>query len=134
MGRRPPLRPFTMKRHNQSLGAWGERVAATYLEAHGYTILARNWRCPQGEIDLVAHGPDGLVLAEVKTRRGLAAGAPEEAITPRKAERLRRLAEVYLAEQGSDEVEVRIDVLAVELDAGGKLLRCEHYINAVAAW
>lgn len=109
-------------------------MAATYLEAHGYTILARNWRCAQGEIDLVAQGPDGLVIAEVKTRRGLVAGTPEEGVTPRKAERLRRLAEAYLAEQGADDVDIRIDVLAVELDAGGKFLRCDHYINAVAAW
>lgn len=125
---------MTGNRHNQALGAWGELVAATYLEAHGYTILARNWRCALGEIDLVAQGPAGLVMAEVKTRRGRSSGAPEEAVTAHKAERLRALAQAYLAEHDLDEVDVRIDVLAVELDAGGKLLRCEHYPNAVAAW
>ncbi len=67
----------------QRLGRWGEGVAATHLEAHGYTILARNWRCAAGEIDLVARDGETLVFVEVKTRRGRAYGAPEEALTPR---------------------------------------------------
>lgn len=123
-----------MSGHRQRLGAWGERVAALHLEAHGYTIVARNWRCPQGEIDLVAQRGAHLALVEVKTRRGQGAGLPEEGITPRKAAQLRRLAEIYLAEQALDEVSVSLDVVAVELDEAGRLLRCEHWPHAVEAW
>ncbi len=70
----------------QRLGASGERRAASWLEARGYRILDRNWRCPSGELDLVAELADELVIVEVKTRRGSAMGAPEEAITPAKRE------------------------------------------------
>jgi len=115
------------------LGAWGERIAATHLEAAGYHIVARNWRCRQGEIDLVARAGKMLVFVEVKTRRGRRMGAPEEAFTPRKARKLIQLAQLYLAEYDLD-VAWRIDLVAVELDKTGKLLRCEHIPNAVLGW
>ncbi len=115
------------------LGAWGERIAATHLEAAGYHIVARNWRCRQGEIDLVARAGKMLVFVEVKTRRGRRMGAPEEALTPRKTRKLIQLAQLYLAEYDLD-VAWRIDLVAVELDKTGKLLRCEHIPNAVLGW
>jgi putative endonuclease len=118
----------------KKLGAWGENVAATRLEADGYRIVARNWRCAQGEIDLIAQAGDGLlVFVEVKTRRGHSMGLPEEALTPHKSRKLIQLAEIYLGDHNLD-VEWRLDLMAVELDQRGKLLRCEHIQDAVLGW
>ncbi len=116
------------------LGNWGESVAATHLESKGYRILHRNWRCARGEIDLVAQAGDVLVFVEVKTRRGRKSGTPEEGVTPRKARRLLDLGQYYLYENDLDDVEWRVDIVAVELDGRGKLLRCEHIPNAVLGW
>jgi putative endonuclease len=115
------------------LGAWGESVAAHHLEAEGYRIVARNWRCTQGEIDLIAQAGEELAFVEVKTRRGKEMGSPEEALTPAKQKKLMTLAQIYVAEHDLD-VDWRIDLVAVELDKGGKLLRCEHIPNAVLGW
>lgn len=118
----------------QKLGRWGERVAATHLEAQGMRILERNWRCARGEIDLVAQHDDVLIFVEVKTRRGRALGLPEEALTPAKAARLVLLGEAYLAEHELVGISWRVDLVAVELDPSGKLLRCEHIPNATPGW
>ncbi len=118
----------------QRLGRWGEGVAATHLEAHGYVIVARNWRCAAGEIDLVARDGETLVFVEVKTRRGRDFGAPEEALTPRKAQKLLQLGEQYCYVHTLEDVNWRIDLVAVELDNRGLLLRCEHIPNAVLGW
>lgn len=124
----PPSAP------RQRLGRWGEGVAATHLEAQGYVIVTHNWRCAAGEIDLVARDGETLVFVEVKTRRGRAYGAPEEALTPRKAAKLLQLGEQYCYEHDLNDVNWRIDLVAVELDARGLLLRCEHIQNAVLGW
>ncbi len=116
------------------LGNWGEHMAAIQLEAEGYAIVARNWRCAAGEIDLVARDGETLVFVEVKTRRGRAYGAPEEALTPRKAQKLLQLGAQYVYEQALGDVNWRIDLVAVELDARGLLLRCDHIRNAVLGW
>ncbi len=123
----------------KQLGAWGERVAAIHLEAQGYQILQHNWRAnaapgSRGEIDLVARTGQVLVFVEVKTRRGRASGTPEEGVTRQKARQLLRLGQQYLLEHNLDDVEWRIDLVAVELDAHGRLLRCEHIPNAVQGW
>jgi len=73
------------------LGRRGEQLAADYLVRSGYTILDRNWRSSEGEIDIVARQGNETVFVEVKTRSGLAFGNPLEAITPVKHARLRRL-------------------------------------------
>ena len=80
--------------HRQKLGQWGEKVAAHHLEAKGYEIVARNWRCREGEIDLVARAGAEYVFVEVKTRRGRSQGLPEEALTPRKSKKLLALREI----------------------------------------
>lgn len=115
------------------LGAWGELVAATHLESRGFRILKRNWRCSSGEIDLIAQGGDALHFVEVKTRRGRKMGLPEEGLTPAKSRKLCRLAEIYIADHDLD-VDWQIDLVAVECDRQGKLLRCEHIPNAVLGW
>lgn len=102
--------------HNTQLGRLGEALAATYLETRGMEIVARNWRCQHGEIDLVARDGRDTVFVEVKTRRTDAFGHPFEAITPQKLGRLRRLAAAWChREHGAATPigHVRIDAIAV---------------------
>ena len=108
-------------------------MAAVHLEAKGYEILDRNWRCSRGEIDLIARAGQELVFVEVKTRRGRDLGTPEEGLTPHKARKLLEVAQIYLSDNDLEE-DWRVDLVAVELDQGGKLLRCEHIPNAVLGW
>lgn len=115
------------------LGAWGEKVAAIHLESQGYEIVTKNWRCQQGEVDLVARGGEVYHFVEVKTRRGQRMGLPEQGITPAKSKKLIQVAQIYLAEHDLD-VDWQIDLVAVELDSAGKLLRCEHIPNVVLGW
>jgi len=98
---------------HRALGTYGETLAARYLRERGLEVLERNWRCAEGEIDLVARDGDCLVVCEVKTRRGTGVGDPLEAVTHRKARRLRRLAAAYLRSRPEWCAEVRIDVIGV---------------------
>ena len=102
----------------QELGRLGEALAATLLEAAGLRVVARNWRCREGEIDLVAAGSGLLVFCEVKTRRGHGYGSPAAAVTPMKQARLRRLAAAYLATVPAAPRSVRFDVVAVTCTRG----------------
>ena len=109
-----------------ALGRYGEDLAARRLASAGYTVLARNWRRRDGEVDIVAADGDALVVCEVKTRRAGHYEHPMAAVTPRKAARLRRLAECWLAEhEGVPPGGVRIDVVAVLLPDRGAA-RLEH--------
>ncbi len=113
-----------MKGH--TLGQVGERVAANHLRRLGYRILARNWRCSPGEVDIVARHGDEYVFVEVKARRGRAFGAPEEAVTPRKLKRLQAVAHAWLAEHVGDRpVNWRIEVVAVEFNTRNQVTRVE---------
>lgn len=96
-----------------AIGEYGERLACEYLTGLGYEVLDRNWRCDQGELDIVARDGDSLVFCEVKTRRSTAFGSPVEAVTPAKAARLRRLAVCWLREHTRHATELRIDVIGV---------------------
>lgn len=116
------------------LGRWGEQLAASHLESLGYKVLERNWRCRRGEIDLVASAGEVLVFVEVKTRRGRDHGTPEEALTTAKVRRLLELSQRYLLEHDLENVDWRVDMVAVELNQQGELVRCEHVPNAVWAW
>lgn len=101
-------------RHRQWLGAHGEALVASWYEAHGYCIVVRNWRCREGEIDIVAKSETTLVFCEVKTRTSTAFGAPGEAVTWSKQARLRRLAALFLtAEQHEYAADLRFDVASV---------------------
>ena len=95
------------------MGAYGERVAEQHLVAQGLVILARNWRCRDGEVDLILRDGDDVVFCEVKTRRGTLYGSPAEAVVGAKVRRLRRLAARWLAETGVHPREVRFDVVSV---------------------
>jgi len=102
-----------MTQARRALGARGEEaVAAWYLE-HGYEILARNWRCRAGELDLVVRRGRTFVFCEVKTRSSDAFGAPVEAITRDKQVRLRHLAARWLEDAPMRPTDIRFDVASV---------------------
>ncbi len=117
--------------HRQKLGQRGEEIAAGYLQAEGYIILARNWRCPVGELDIVAREGETLVFVEVRTRRGNRFGTAEESITPAKQAKLVELAQTYLQEACLTDQNWRIDVMAVDIDRRGRLKRLNLIRNAV---
>ncbi len=104
---------------NSAVGRHGELVAADFLTAQGFQIVARNWRCAQGEIDIVAVDGGCVVICEVKTRRTAVCGDPLDAVTPVKLGRLRRLAGAWLSEQPRYYPDVRIDVVAIWSPAAG---------------
>ncbi|MER3389105.1 MAG: YraN family protein [Microcella sp.] len=107
----------------QALGRSGEDLAVDHLEAQGYTILDRNWRCPIGEVDVVARDGATTVFVEVKTRSGVGFGHPLEAITPVKRARLRRLAAAWCEAHGPVD-RLRVDAVSVVADRDG--IAVEH--------
>ena len=113
------------------LGEYGERLAEEHLLAQGMTVLARRWRCPIGELDLVAVDAGCLVVCEVKTRRSTAAGAPVEAVTAAKMARLRRLAAAWLEAHPQSYAEIRIDVIGVLLPRRGSGPILDHLRGVV---
>ena len=120
-----------MKRDPRVLGQLGEAVARRFLAARGLRIVDQNVRTRYGELDLICQSDQVLVFVEVKTRVVGTAVEPTEAISPRKAARLVRLARAYLQEQGEVEVPWRIDVVAVWLQRDGRVLDVRHIDNAV---
>lgn len=97
------------------LGRAGEERAARHLEGLGYEILDRNWRCPQGELDIVAASQGFLAFIEVKTRRSVGFGHPFEAVDERKRRRLWRLAHAWIVDH-PDQVhhrELRLEVIGI---------------------
>lgn len=111
-----------------SLGRCGEDAAVAYLSSHGYKIIARNHRTPVGEIDIIAHYAKILVFTEVKTRRSLAYGAPQDAVGPRKQRQIIRSAQWYLSTVQHRGMQPRFDVIAIlYLPDGPKI---EHIVDA----
>lgn len=102
------------------LGRHGEKLAAGFLETQGMRIVDRNWRCPEGEIDIVALDGDTLVIAEVKTRRNLDYGHPFEAIGAAKLARLHRLALSWCRDHEVRAARRRVDVVGVIDDGAGE--------------
>jgi putative endonuclease len=97
------------------IGARGERFVADRYRARGYRVIATNWRCRIGELDLVAERRGVLVFCEVKSRRGDAFGVGYEAVTWRKQAKLRSLAEAFLHASGSRPQAIRFDVASVAI-------------------
>jgi putative endonuclease len=102
-----------------TLGIEGERAALACYQRAGYRLVARNWRCPLGEIDLVLLKGGTLVICEVKARRGSAMGGPFEAVTWKKQRKLRALANAFLAVVTLRWRDVRFDVASVIVDGPG---------------
>jgi len=122
-----------MTNFRKNLGNLGENLAVEALQQRGMEILARNWRCPLGEIDIIARKGDLIAIVEVKARRGRSAGTPEQAVDARKQRKLCELAQCYVENTGW-EGDVRIDVVGVELSAQGELLRVTHWPGGVECW
>lgn len=97
----------------QALGASGEAMAAAWYEANGYLVLDRNWRCREGELDLVVRKQRTIVFCEVKTRTSLAFGAPQEAVTRVKRDKIRQLAAKWLETTPVRPRQIRFDVAAI---------------------
>jgi len=116
--------------HRQRLGALGETLACRHLEAHGYSVIARNFRTRHGELDLVAADSRYLVICEVKTRVGRRAGiGPLAAVGQAKRSQVRRMARQWLAERGPGgprPTELRFDAIGIILDGRGRLIELDH--------
>jgi putative endonuclease len=118
-----------MKR--KELGATGEKLAKGLLKKKGYKILETNYRCREGEIDIVARKKDCLVFVEVRTKASSDFGSPEESITFAKKEKLIASALTYMSKHDDLPESWRIDFVAVELDPNGKAKRIEIIENAI---
>ncbi len=114
----------------RQLGRFGEQLAATHLGRLGYAIVERNWRCPIGEIDIVARDEDALVFVEVRSRRSSVALAAES-VGPAKRRKLAELAQTYIMLHDlPEQTPWRIDVVAVALWRDGQV-DIDHIANAV---
>ena len=111
------------------LGRKGERLAAQHLQKLGFVVLSRNWRCREGEIDIVATNGRVLVVCEVKTRAGIDFGEPAEAVTEEKIARIRRITGQWLRAFSVKWCPVRFDVIAVTARPGGEL-ELRHFPGA----
>jgi putative endonuclease len=118
-----------MTRTTDAVGAYGERVAASVLTNAGMVLLARNWRCSDGELDIVARDRETIVFCEVKTRRGAGFGIPAEAVNHSKVRRLRALASRWLAAHPEVRGEIRFDVVSVWPQPSGPAI-VEHLPGA----
>jgi len=119
-----------MKRRD--VGILGEKLARDFLKRKGYRITETNYRCPEGEIDIVAKQGDFLVFVEVRTKTSLEFGSPEESITSTKKERMKATAAYYQQTHSNLPPLWRIDVVAIELSPKGKPSRIELIENAVS--
>jgi putative endonuclease len=118
-----------MKR--RETGIRGEKLACEFLGQNGYSILETNYRCPGGEIDIIARQKDTLVFIEVRTKTSRQFGGPEESITPVKAARLRTLAAHYGQCHENLPEARRIDVVAIQMNRNGRASRIEIIENAI---
>ena len=119
-----------MKR--KEVGATGEKLAKHFLKKKGYKIRDTNFRCREGEIDIIAEKRGYLVFVEVRTKTSSGFGSPEESVTFAKKEKLIASALTYLSERKNLPESWRIDFVAVELDQNGKATRIELIENAVS--
>jgi putative endonuclease len=100
-------------------GQSGEALAARYLAERGYQIVATNWHCQHGELDIVARQTDMLVFVEVRTRHANTPDTAFESITPRKRHKLTALAHAYLTAHNLDSAMWRVDVIAIAIGRSG---------------
>jgi len=113
-------------------GLMGEKLACEFLGKNGYDIIEKNYRCPEGEIDVIARQQDTLVFIEVRTKTSRKFGGPEESITPVKAARLRTLAARYGQSHKNLPELWRIDVVAIRMNKDGRASHIEVIENAVS--
>lgn len=118
-----------MKR--KTTGAIGEKLAADYLIKQGYEIIETNYRCKEGEVDIIARDNDFLVFIEVRTKNSRVFGSPEESVTNTKKQHLKNVAARYIESHDKLSQQWRIDFVAVELDRAGRPQRIEVIKDAV---
>lgn len=118
-------------KNRRQTGSSAEKLAAQYLHKHGYKIVETNFRCRYGEIDIIATNKNDLVFIEVRAKKNLSFGAPEESVTGIKKERLVSLADYYLQKHNDLPMQWRIDVVAIELDSKDKATRINIIENAI---
>jgi len=121
-----------MNRSRQSLGRWGENLAAVYLASRAYIIVEKNARTPYGEIDLVTRQGEVTVFIEVKTRRNCAYGHPETAITLKKKDHLMNSALAYLQDHPELDGDWRIDILSILQQSSQDEPEITHFENAIS--
>ncbi len=114
----------------QQTGKYGEQLAAQYLESQGYTILATNWRCKQGEIDIIAQLNERLVFVEVRTRHATSTETAFASVDKNKQDKMQHTALTYLVEHELEDSPWRIDVIAIALHHYGTPL-IEHAEDAL---
>ncbi|ALG13023.1 YraN family protein [Kibdelosporangium phytohabitans] len=114
---------------HHELGRRGEDLAVAYLTGQGLVVLDRNWRCRDGELDLILTDGSIVVVCEVKTRAGTDFGHPAEAVDDRKARRVRRLTNTWLAAYRVPWCELRFDIVAITWPAG-QMPRIHHMKDA----
>ena len=107
-----------MTRERQDLGKWGEDLALKKVKKLGYKCIARNYRCPLGEMDLIARDGETLVFVEIKTRRGRSLEYAKESVNQRKRRQLSKVALAYMKANGCAECKARFDVVVINLDGG----------------
>lgn len=117
-----------MKEFNLKTGYIGEGIAKEYLEKKGYRIIAQNFRTKYSEIDLICQQGKELVLVEVRTKKGLGFGSPEESLTKRKLKKLWFNAKSYVKTNKWKET-YRIDVVCIVLKKDNTVERIDHYQN-----
>ena len=118
-----------MKR--RETGILGEKLACEFLGNNGYRIIEKNFRCTDGEADIIAQHQDTLVFVEVRTKSSRQFGSPEESITPIKMEHLRNVAAHYCQSHSNLPESWRIDVIAIEMNSHGRVSRIELIENAI---
>lgn len=105
-----------MKKNTHEIGSSYERLAGKYLEEHGYEVLEYNFRCSQGEIDIVANDGEYLIFCEVKYRKDNKKGSPLEAVTPAKRQKISKTAMYYVATRNQTDKPCRFDVVGITGD------------------
>ena len=118
--------PVQRNANKRMIGTCAEERAAVFLQARGMQILARNYRCRQGEIDLIARDGRYLVFVEVKSRSNINYGYPSEAVNYKKKQKITNVAKYYILNNCLDNMSIRFDVIEVYL----KSKKINHIVNA----
>jgi len=121
-----------MSTANKETGTIGENYACEYLKRQNITVLERNWRCQAGEADIIAYDDDTLVFIEVKTRRSIAAGFPEESVTRNRRRRYEAIAVYYLSQSNMPSCRVRFDVISIII-TGEQQVFLKHHVDVFSS-
>lgn len=107
-----------MTKERIALGKFGEELALRRIKHLGYTKIVRNFRCPLGEVDIIARDGDTLVFMEIKTRKGRSIGYAKEAVNAKKKRQISKVALAYMKSRDCSDLRARFDVVAISLGRG----------------